>query len=193
MSEAERTARASSRGWVQLRRLRWMAARLRLVRPNSAVREQRPDVFSEAGTALVEFAISASVLLMLVFGIIEMSYALYAYNYVSDAARVATRYAVVRGSSCSGMPDCGITATQLQTYVQGIAYPGIKPGSLTATTTWLSASSSQPTTWTVCAGQCNSPGNAVEIQMTYAFPLFLPFWKSTSLSLKSTSQMVISN
>jgi Flp pilus assembly protein TadG len=193
MIRAERTARTGSRSSVQMRRLQQMAARLRLVKPNSALCGRRPGVFSDAGTAMVEFAISASVLLMLVFGIIEMSYALYAYNYVSDAARVATRYAVVRGSGCTGMPDCGITSGQLQTYVQGIAYPGIKPGSLTATTTWLSASSSQPTTWTACGGQCNSPGNAVEIQVTYAFPLFLPFWKSTSLSLKSTSQMVISN
>ena len=193
MSTVELTVQASSRGAVLMRELRRMATRLRLGKANNAARERRPGVFSDAGTALVEFAISASVLLMLVFGIIEMSYALYTYNYVSDAARVATRYAVVRGSGCTGMPDCGITAAELQTYIQGIAYPGIKPGSLTATTTWLSASSSQPTTWTACAGQCNSPGNAVEIQVTYAFPLFLPFWKSTSLSLKSTSQMVISN
>jgi Flp pilus assembly protein TadG len=156
-------------------------------------REQRPGVLDESGTSLVEFAICASVLLALVFGIIELSLALYSYNYVSDAARVATRYAVVRGSACSGMPDCGITADQLQTYVQGIAYPGIKAANLAVSTTWLSASSSQPTTWTACANQCNAPGNAVEIEVTYSFPLFLPFWKSTSLSLSSTSQMVISN
>jgi Flp pilus assembly protein TadG len=165
----------------------------RLARRFRTARMQKRGLFGCAGTATVEFAISASVLLMLVFGIIELSYALYAYNYVSDAARVATRYAVVRGSSCTGMPDCGITAAELQTYVQGIAYPGIKPGSLSVSTTWLSASSTQPTTWTACGGQCNEPGNAVEIEVTYSFPLYLAFWKSTSLSLTSTSQMVISN
>lgn len=191
MSGAERTMRASCRSAAPARRL--VAARLRFVKPNGAARERTPGIFGDCGNATVEFAISASVLLMLVFGIIEMSYALYAYNYVSDAARVATRYAVVRGSGCTGMPDCGITGAELQTYVQGIAYPGIKSGSLTVSTTWLSASLSQPTTWTACGGQCDAPGNAVEIQVTYAFPLFLPFWRSTSLSLSSTSQMVISN
>jgi Flp pilus assembly protein TadG len=156
-------------------------------------KEQQPDLIEDDGTATVEFAITASILLMLMFGIIELCFAFYAYNYVSDAARQATRYAVVRGSSCTGMPDCGITAAELQTYVRGIAYPGINPANLTASTTWLSVSSSLPTTWTACAYQCNAPGNAVEIDVTYAFPLFIPFWKSRSLSLSSTSQMVISD
>jgi Flp pilus assembly protein TadG len=167
--------------------LRWIASVV------GVALKQRQGVLDESGTSLVEFAISASLLLALTFGIIELSFALYSYNYVSSAARVATRYAVVRGSSCSGMPDCGITADQLQSYVQGIAYPGIKPGNLAVSTTWLSYSPGPPTTWTACASQCNTPGNAVEIQVTYAFPLFLPFWRSTSLSLSSTSQMVISN
>jgi Flp pilus assembly protein TadG len=166
---------------------------LRAKRQTSEAAGRKPGVLSESGTSLVEFAISASVLLIVVFGIIEISFALYSYNYVSDAARVATRYAVVRGSSCTGMPDCGITAAQLQTYVRGMDYPGIISTNLTVNTTWLSASSSQPTTWTACSGQCNAPGNAVEIAVTYDFPLFLPFWKSTSLSLSSTSQMVISD
>jgi Flp pilus assembly protein TadG len=187
VSEAEKAGRENRKPSERSFSLQWIAARL------CAARERRPGLLDESGTSLVEFAISASLLLMLMFGIIEICFALYTYNYVSDAARVATRYAVVRGSSCTDMPDCDITAAEVQTYVRGIAYPGINPANLTTSTTWLSASSSQPTTWTACAGQCNAPGNAVEIQVTYAFPLFVPFWRSSSLSLTSTSQMVISN
>ena len=146
-----------------------------------------------SGSALVEFALSSVVMVMVLFGIIECCFAFYANNYVSDAARTATRYAMVRGSSCTGMTDCGITSAQLQTYLRSIPYPGITPGNVTATTTWLSASTSLPTTWTACASQCNAPGNAVEVQVTYTFPLSVPFWTKKTLNLSSTSQMVISN
>ena len=147
----------------------------------------------ESGVAVVEFAIAATVLFSLVFGIIQTCFALYTYNYVSDAARAATRYAMVRGSSCSGMSDCGITSAQIQTYVQGAAYPGINSSKLSASATWLSASATEPTTWTACEDQCNAPGNAVQVTVTYAVPVFLPYWKHGTINVSSTSQMVISN
>jgi Flp pilus assembly protein TadG len=147
----------------------------------------------DSGAALVEFALSSVVIIMVMFGIINCCIALYANSYVSDAARTAARYAIVRGSSCTGMPDCGITATQLQTYLRNSAYPGITTANLSATTTWLSASSSLPTTWTACTSQCNEPGNAVQVQVNYAFTLGIPFWRSRAINVSSTSQMVISN
>jgi len=146
-----------------------------------------------AGSALVEFALSAVLLVMVLFGIIECCFALYINNYVSDAARNAARYAVVRGSGCSGMPDCGITSAGIQTYLRSTAYPGITPGNLTATATWLSLNPGPPATWTVCANQCNAPENSVRVQVNYAFTLAIPFWRSKSITLSSTSQMVISN
>lgn len=146
-----------------------------------------------SGSTLVEFALCSVVFIMITFGLIQSCLGLYAFNFISDAARSASRYAVVRGSSCSGMSDCGITSAQLQTYVRSIVFPGINANNLTASAVWYSASASQPTTWTVCANQCNAPGNAVQVQVTYSFPLNIPFWKNRALSLSSTSQMVISN
>jgi Flp pilus assembly protein TadG len=146
-----------------------------------------------AGSSLVEFGLSAVVLVMVLLGIIECCFALYVNNYVSDAARAATRYAAVRGSSCTGMPDCGITSAQIQTYLRGITYPGVTPGNLTATATWLSLNSGSVATWTACANQCNAPTNSVKVQVNYAFTLGIPFWRTRSLTLSSTSQMVISN
>ena len=43
--------------------------------------------------------ICAFVVIPTLFGIIEVSLALYSYNFVTDAAREATRYAIVRGPS----------------------------------------------------------------------------------------------
>ena len=57
----------------------------------------------EAGSALVEFALASVIILTVLFGIIDMGRALYAYDWVSDAARRGTRYAMVRGTSCSAL------------------------------------------------------------------------------------------
>jgi Flp pilus assembly protein TadG len=141
----------------------------------------------------MEFAVSITVVLAMLVGMIQCFQALYVYNYVCDAARVGTRYAMVRGSSCTGASDCGATPAQIQTYIQGITYPGIDPGNLAVTTTWLSVSTSGPTAWTACANKCNAPQNEVQVQVTYAFPLNIPFWRNASVDMASSSQMVISN
>ena len=147
----------------------------------------------DSGAMLVEFAVTASLLFMLAFGIVQTCLAMYAFEFVTDAAAIAARYAAVRGSACTGISNCGITSAAINTYVQGIAYPGIDSSNLSATATWLSASASQPTTWTACANQCNATGNAVKVQVKYTVPLFLPYWKSTSIPVSSSAQMVIVN
>lgn len=146
-----------------------------------------------AGSSLVEFALCSVVVMISTFGLIEACLAIYSYNFVSEAAREAARYAAVRGGQCSGMSDCGITQSGLQAWVRGTAFPGINPNNLTAAVTWYSASVSQPTTWTACGGQCNAPGNEVQVRLTYTFPFAIPFVPRQILSMHSTSQMVIYN
>jgi Flp pilus assembly protein TadG len=87
------------------------------------------------GAALVEFAVSSAVLFLCLFGIVAFCTALYSYNFIGQAAREASRYAMVRGSSCKGLTDCGITPAQIQTYFKRLGYPGINPANLTATAT----------------------------------------------------------
>lgn len=147
-------------------------------------------------TALIEMALVSTLLLAMMFGIIQMSFALYSYDFVSDAAREATRYAVVRGSaSCSNTPNltnCDATSAQIQTYLQNLGYPGLTSSNLTATTTWSQASATQPTTWTVCATECNEPGNQVVVVVNYPFALRIPFVPNSTINITSTSTMVIS-
>jgi TadE-like protein len=69
------------------------------------------------GQILVEAALSLIVLLTVVFGIMGLGLALYAYNFVSEAARKGSRDAMVRGSeaatpgatpvSCDGAGSAG--------------------------------------------------------------------------------------
>ena len=146
------------------------------------------------GAALVEFAISVSILLTLVLGTMEICLALYSYHATNLAAREASRWAIVRGStSCTNTPnltDCDATAAEIRTYVSNLGVLNIPTSDVTVT--WLKASSTQPTTWSTCAGTCNAPGNQVQVKITYPFTLDIPFVSSQTLSLSSTSAMVIS-
>jgi Flp pilus assembly protein TadG len=150
---------------------------------------------NDMGGSVIEMAFVCPVVVSILMGLVQMSLALFTYDYVGDAARAGSRYAMVRGAkSCANtpnLPNCGATAAQIQSYVQGIKYPGVNSSNLTVTTTWLSASTTQPTTWTACGNECNAPGNQAKVVVTYAFPLGVPFLPHSTLNLTSTSQVVI--
>ena len=143
---------------------------------------RRPNC--EEGATLVEFAVSSAVLFSFLFGIFACCFAVYSYNFVSEAAKDGARYAMVRGHKCTGFSDCpDITSAQVQTYVKGLNYPGINSGNLTASASW--SGSNSPT---------ESPGNTVTVTVTYNYPLRIPLWNQTgrNLQMVSSSQMVIS-
>lgn len=154
------------------------------------------------GSATLEMAVSSTVLFAMLFGISQMSIALYSYHFVADAARQATRYAMVRGSTCStntpNLTNCNITQDEIQTYVQSLHYPGIRTANLTATILWCQASTTNNrTTWAACtAGTSKAPGNEVYVNVSYKMAIHIPFannWTGKNLlSTSSSSQMVIS-
>ena len=143
---------------------------------------------------LEEFALSASILFMLIFGVMDMCLALYSYHFTSEAARMGARFAMVRGSSCSTYGNfgfnCPVTlSSQVQTYLRGLSIPGISPANISVTATW-------PTTGASCAPSvtpCNNPGNLVRVTVSYQFPVSIPFVSPKTLTMKSTSQMVIAD
>jgi len=151
------------------------------------------EIRGDAGSSLVESAVSFVFLIAAMFGIFEMSLALFAYHYVSDAAREASRYASVRGSQCTNLDHCGATSAQIQSYIQGMAFPSIDMSNVSVTATWLSASASQPTTWSACNNQCDAPGNQVQVVVTYPFPLSIPLVPKSTINVSSTSVMVIAH
>lgn len=183
-----------------LMKLRWKKSRAlrRLLGISRYLRRSNnfTIIESDSGASVVEFALSASILMMLLIGITQITLALYTFTFVSEAARETSRYAIVRGSACTGFPDCNATASQIQNYARRLVYPGISPSSITVTTTWLTATSTgtpATTTWSTCSsGVCNAPGNQVKVLVKYAYVLSIPFWRSTPLDIKSTSSMVIS-
>lgn len=175
----------------------------------------------EEGGALVEMAlVTAFVYLPMLFFIFEISYGIYAYNFVSLMSRQASRYSSVRGTmSCvisSTFPNCNLGpttgsnptstsgTTSLQTWVQSQAFTGLNANNITVNASWWSAvvaagaNGYSTTTWAnqctstdTNGNPCNTPGNAVQVTVTYSFPLNIPFWQQKTLSLSSTSRMVI--
>jgi len=151
------------------------------------------------GGTLVEFAISASLLLMAFFGIIDFSRALYAYHFVSYAAQEGTRYAMVRGNDWSGACasassfDCSINSSNqalVQTYVQGLATPGISAGSVTATPSWPGTNAGGSSAG--CSTAANSQGCLVKVKVSYVFYFFTPSYLSnSSMTMTATSEKVI--
>ena len=150
----------------------------------------------EEGSSLVEMAMTLLVFLPLLLGAIEFSLVFYAYHDVTDAARVACRWAAVRGStSCTntpGLTGCNATSAQIQSYVQGLGYPGLVAANLSVTSSWLTATTTTPTSWSACStGTCNAPGNEVQVKVSYSYPITIPYWKVTSINIGSTAAMVI--
>ncbi|MGC2162893.1 MAG: TadE/TadG family type IV pilus assembly protein [Silvibacterium sp.] len=149
------------------------------------------------GAALVEFALCSAILFSLLIGIMELSIAFFTYHYVNDAAREASRWAMVRGStSCTntpGLTDCDATGAEVQTFVRNLGYPSIVSSNTTVNTAWCTVSATQPASWSGCSATgSNAPGNVVQVQVIYAFPLSIPFVSKQTLSIQSTSEMVIS-
>ena len=142
----------------------------------------------EAGSALVEFALASVVILTVLFGIIDMGRALYSYDWVSDAARRGTRYAMVRGtSSCPGPPqltDCKADLDHIKTYVESNAF-GIDHSAVTVT------ASCWPPSHAFTLPPC-APGKTIEVTVKYNFAFLSPLtphsWTMTSSSLRTVSQ-----
>ena len=127
---------------------------------------------SRRGQTLTEFALVLTAFLLITFGIIQVSRAIYSYTFVSNAARDATRYASVNGSKSQNPVKSG----DVQTFVKNES-PGLDSSQLTVNTTWTPD---------------NNPGSTVNVVVTYNFALFVPFFGQVTIPVGATSQMVIS-
>jgi hypothetical protein len=147
-------------------------------------------------------ALSCAVLFATIFGIIQLSLALFSYSVISEASREAARYALVRGSECVNFSDCGATYNQIQSHVRSLGYPGLNNSNVSVNTNWYTVTvtdGTTPTSVVFCGNapttagvQCNLPGNVVQVQVVYNYPLSIPFWRSTQVKMQSQSSMVIS-
>ena len=158
-------------------------------------------VRKDSGSSLVEMAVVFPILGAMLFGIIQFSMALYTYDFLSDAAREGARWAIVRGGQCStntpNLDHCGALQADVQSHVQGLGFPYANSSTVTLSyqtaTTGMDSSGNPTTTWSACTGtNCNQPGNQVRVLVQCVYPIGVPFWKATQLTMTSSSSMVIS-
>lgn len=119
---------------------------------------------------MVEFAIASTVFFLLVFGGIEFSRAVWQYNVVANAAKAATRWAVVRGSS-SG--QTAATASDVHDYIvtQMYGYSELD------TVSWNPSDKGQ--------------GSTVQVIVRSSYTTGIPLMRNFTLPLRSVAQMII--
>lgn len=156
-----------------------------------------PLLADDSGASTLEFAVALSLVLLCIFGIIVCSMALYADHFVTDAAKEATRYAMVRGSTWDGTScstyasfSCTATSANVTSFVDSLAHYGMSTAGLTTTTIWPGTTPS--------GSECdsadgnNSPSCIVNVQVQYSFNVLLPFVPFSTITLTGISSEVIS-
>jgi len=187
------------------------------VNSRSVNNRRKVEMDRERGSTLLEFGLVAIVLFTFIFGIIDFGRALYTYHFVSNAAREATRYASVRGSSCyvsSSLPGCHAMDSNPSTaasspvpqYVIGLATGiGLDANSVFVSASWPGSGPGTGGNGCNTTNGVDSPGCTVQIQVSYPFTFVFPLMPTTSCTISaggqtktanicmtSTSQMVIS-
>ena len=120
---------------------------------------------------MLESALSMTLLLTIVFGIVEFGLASWTYAQTAYLANEGARYSMVHGGASANPVD----AAAVSAYVKGLAQ-GLDPNTLTVTATWTPD---------------NAPGGVVTVRVLSAFSFHTPFMPGNSLSLSSSAKMTI--
>jgi Flp pilus assembly protein TadG len=123
----------------------------------------------QRGNTMVETAITMVLYLMLIFGIVGFGEAMWAYTWTGHAAREGSRWASVRGSQSSSPA----AALDVKNYVLGNMM-GLNSAKANVVTNWPNG---------------NSPGQEVDVTVTYSMNTHAPFVGTINLS--STSKMTV--
>jgi Flp pilus assembly protein TadG len=139
----------------------------------------------QRGASLVETTIVMGVVLALLFGIVDFGRAMYTYAFVAQLAREGARWAIVRGANCTVLDHCNASASDIQTYVQGLSEGATTASNIAVIATWPSCPRG-------LSG--NQPGCTVSVNVSYPFKFMLPYMPGPGMqiTMSSTSQMVIS-
>ena len=134
---------------------------------------------SESGGSQIEFVLSLTALMTFVLAVMEICMVFYTYGMISESAREATRYAIVRGSTCltSSSTSCTASAATINTYATGRGFPNIGGGTPVATTTFPDGN--------------QAPGSRVKVDIKYTVSIKVPFIPKNALQLDSSSEMYI--
>jgi Flp pilus assembly protein TadG len=151
----------------------------------------------EAGSTLVEMALCIGLVLMVIFGIMECSLAVYTEHYIESAAVSGARYASVRGSTyretaCTSPSAsyCEAGTSDIQNYIRANAAPGITANNISVTASWPGTTGAMGTCDSVQGS--DSPGCLVTVTVIYPFTFMLPVPLNQSITFSAVRSTVIS-
>jgi Flp pilus assembly protein TadG len=128
----------------------------------------------QAGQTTAEFAVSATVFVILVFALMQLSWTVYNFNTMCSAAREAVRYAIVHS------PTGPNQATTAQVQQVAINYaPALNLVASDINVTWPTDANYSPT-------------KDARISISHRFTFPIPFLPSINVTLTTTSQMLVS-
>ncbi len=127
------------------------------------------------GQATVELAVAATVLVILLFAIVEMGIVVYRYNLICSAAREAVRSAIV---NCTTSAGCSSSATTTIKNAAINSAPFLGTGNITVNTP---------------ADPTDSTKNDAQVLISYTYAMQIPLLNSISFTLTSSSQMMLSH
>jgi Flp pilus assembly protein TadG len=133
---------------------------------------------SRRGQALVEFAMSVLIALLLIFAGVEFCRIMLVYTTLADAARLGARYAITHGTIPGTTSP---NASTIQSGVQAVVEKFLAPGTVNINTALISTSFPNGST---------TPGNAVQVNVSYPYNLLvsrLPI----NVTLSTTSEGII--
>jgi Flp pilus assembly protein TadG len=142
-------------------------------------------VTARRGSALVEFSLTAFLLVMMVLSVIEMTRFLLVYTALDNAARAGARYAITHGHDRSGGSGADGESTQIShAQVDSVVKNFASTGTLNM--------SAMPAPVVNYVDGCNTVGCRVEVKATYLYDPFISwFTQLAGFTLQSTSRGVI--
>jgi Flp pilus assembly protein TadG len=140
-----------------------------------------------AGQALVEFALTAPLFFLLLFGIIEAGRFIFYYEILNNATREGARYAIVNGANtigCStgpaapGTTSCDPAGNDVVERVRSSAV-GVS-GTIAVTPTWSNPAN-------------NGRGATVTVEAVYTYRSLIPIVPLPPITVAAESRLVINN
>ena len=175
-----------------------------------------PASSRDLGQSLVEFALVLPIFLAILIGMVDIGRAVWANNAVANAAREATRWAVVHGGSkeneCPAGPPVttGENLTKVVTPSTSCPYPSPSREGVREVARSFAIAGGTPMTVTVCYGiDCsgdtdglgsngqpatNARGTPVTVTVTSQVPMIVPQLVGiTQIPVSATSTMLVNH
>jgi Flp pilus assembly protein TadG len=149
----------------------------------------------EAGQALIEFALVAVFLVLLVVGFLELTLVMHTYNVLADSAKEGVRYAIVHGAANAAPsgPGCSNSCAAACNAICGAVGTGVVK-------TYAQASLHDTTAMTVLvdynpggnngAGNCNKSPCLVRVTVSYPYTFFNLGWTSINVNAAAQGRIV---